>query len=308
MFKKAQRKQAKLKLAVTGPSGSGKTYSALRLAAGLGGKVALIDTENGSASLYSDKFAFDVLDLQPPFTVERYVEAINAAVSAGYTTLVIDSLSHAWAGEGGLLEQKEQLDARAKGSSYTNWASITKKHESLKSSILQSNVHIIATMRSKQDYVLVDKNGKQVPQKVGMAPVQRDGMEYEFTIVFDVAMNHEAEASKDRTGLFTDKIFKVSEDTGKQLSAWLEGGALSEVNTTSSKTPTLDSAPTLGEVVVPIGSLKGKKLKDVDADTLKNFLAKTKTYLEQLPEKPESLVKFYVDGHEYYAQLCLNES
>jgi hypothetical protein len=133
-------------------------------------------------------------------------------VSAGYTTLVIDSLTHAWAGEGGLLEQKEQLDSRAKGNSYTNWAVITKNTSHLKAQFC--NQTCISSQRCAQNknYVLVDKNGKQVPQKVGMAPVQRDGMEYEFTIVFDVAMNHEAEASKDRTGLFTDKIFRFAVD------------------------------------------------------------------------------------------------
>jgi hypothetical protein len=221
LFKRAERKQVKLKLAVTGPSGSGKTFSALRIAKGLGGKVAVIDTENGSASLYADQFEFDVINLEPPFTTEKYTSAFTAAVEAGYNVLVVDSLTHAWAGEGGLLEQKEQLDARGKGNGYTNWATITKKHEAFKSAMLQAEIHVVATIRSKQDYILQERDGKQVPKKVGMAPIQREGLEYEFAVVFDVAMNHEAEASKDRTSLFAGKIFKITEKTGQELLDWL---------------------------------------------------------------------------------------
>jgi hypothetical protein len=221
MFKKAEKKSIKIKIAVTGASGSGKTFSSLSLASGLGKKIAVIDTENGSASLYADQFEFDVLELKPPFETEKYISAIKSAEDAGYDVLVIDSLSHAWAGEGGLLEQKEKLDGRG-GNSYTNWASITKKHEILKSAFLQSNIHIIITMRSKQDYVMeANDRGKMTPKKVGLAPIQREGLEYEFTTVFDVAMTHEAMVSKDRTGLFVDKIFKITPQTGEQIKDWL---------------------------------------------------------------------------------------
>lgn len=223
MFQKAQRTQSKLKIALTGPSGSGKTYSALLLATGLGGKIAVIDTENGSASLYADRFDFEVLNIRPPFTTEKFIKALDIASKAGFQVVIMDSITHAWSGEGGLLEQKEQLDARGKGNSYTNWGTITKKHEAFKSAFLQSPIHVICTMRSKTEYVLVEnEKGKQAPKKVGMAPVQRDGMEYEFTTVFDIAMNHEAEVSKDRTGLFpADGFFKISEDTGKLLAQWI---------------------------------------------------------------------------------------
>ena len=224
MFHKAEKKQVKLKIALTAPSGGGKTYGALLLAKGLGNKVAVIDTEKGSASLYSDKFDFDVLELSPPFTTEKYQEAIKAAESGNYDVIICDSITHAWAGEGGLLAQKEQIDARGKGSSYTNWAMITKKHEKFIGSLLHSDIHLIATMRSKQDYVLQERNGKQVPTKVGLAPVQRDGIEYEFTCVLDIAMNNEAQASKDRTGLFKDKIFKITEETGTMLKNWMLDG------------------------------------------------------------------------------------
>lgn len=225
MFKKAERTQVKLKLAITGPSGSGKTYSALRLASGLGKKIALIDTENRSAALYSDRFNFDVLELGPPFTVQKYTKGITDAHKAGYEILIIDSITHAWAGEGGLLQKKEALDQRGRQNHFTNWGVITKEHEQFKSWILQSDIHIICTMRSKQDYILEqNEKGKQAPKKVGYAPIQRDGMEYEFTTVFDVAMDHNAQASKDRTELFTDKIFQISEETGTELMKWLSTG------------------------------------------------------------------------------------
>lgn len=226
-FKKAERKRAWLKVAMTGPSGSGKTMSALRLLRGFLGpeaKIALIDTENDSASLYSHITEFDSLNIDPPYTTEKYIAAIKAAIDHKYDGLIIDSISHAWAGEGGLLDQKEILDARVgKGETnkFANWAGITKKHEQFKGWLLKADIHLICTMRSKQDYVLGEGNK---PQKVGMAPIQREGMEYELTTVFDFAMNHSAASSKDRTELFDGKIVSlVTEDTGKLLREWYEG-------------------------------------------------------------------------------------
>jgi len=262
MFKKAVRSQAKLKLAVIGPSGSGKTFSALKLASGLGKKIAVLDTENGSASLYSEQFEFDVVSMEPPFTTERYIQVIGEAVKAGYDVLILDSMTHAWAGEGGLLEQKESLDARGKGNSYTNWATITKKQEIFKSAMLHSPIHIIATMRSKQEYTQIEENGKKTVKKLGMAPVQRDGMEYEFTIVFDIAMNHEAEVSKDRTGLFADKYFRITEETGKTILKWLDSAQAVEPSAS------IDPAA----YVVPIGSISGKKLSEVAVEDLAKIL------------------------------------
>jgi hypothetical protein len=231
-FTKATRRQVHPKLALTGPSGSGKTFSGLLLASGMGKKIAVIDTENGSASLYADMdkgelkgVGFDVLEIAPPYTIDKYAQAIEAAQSAGYDVLVVDSISHAWAGEGGLLAKKEALDNRGGNqNSYTNWASITKEHELFKARILNADIILICTMRSKQDYVLeMNDKGKQAPKKVGMAPVQREGMEYEFTTVFDLAMDHNAAASKDRTSMFDGQIFKITKKTGEQIMAWLKG-------------------------------------------------------------------------------------
>lgn len=224
LFKKAEKKQAKLRLGVTGPSGSGKTYSALRIAKGFGGKIAVVDTEKGSASLYADRFEFDVLELTPPYSPDRYIEAMNAAVNEGYQIIIMDSISHAWAGEGGILNIKEKLDARG-GNSFANWAKMTPMQEKFIAALINCPAHLIVTMRSKQEHVQVSENGKTKIQKVGLAPIQRDGFEYELTTVFDIAINHEAETSKDRTGLFVDKIFQVTEETGKTLKAWLESGS-----------------------------------------------------------------------------------
>lgn len=220
-FKKAERRQAKLKIALTGPSGAGKTFSALCLAQGIGKKVAVIDTENGSASLYADRFEFDTLVIKPPYTIPKYVDAIKSAQDASYEVIVVDSLSHAWAGDGGLLSKKEALDARG-GNSFANWGGITKEHEQFKGLLLNCNAHLVCTMRSKQDYILeMNEKGKSSPRKVGLAPIQRDGMEYEFTTVFDLAMDHNAQASKDRTGIFDGQIFKPSKETGEIFMKWL---------------------------------------------------------------------------------------
>lgn len=228
MFKKAERKQAKLKIALTGPSGSGKTYSALTLAKAIGKKIAVVDTENESASLYSDRFEFDTAVMSSPYLVSKYTAAIKEAEKNGYDVLVIDSITHAWAGEGGLLSKKEALDARG-GNSYTNWSSVSKEHEQFKSALVNANIHLICTMRSKQDYVMLENDkGKMAPKKVGMAPIQRDGMEYEFTTVFDIGMDHVAATSKDRTGLFDGLLEPISERTGKSLVDWLNSAKKSE--------------------------------------------------------------------------------
>ncbi|MFA6064004.1 MAG: ATP-binding protein [Gallionella sp.] len=225
-FRKAERKKAKLRCGISGPSGSGKTFSALLLAFGLGGKIAMIDTENGSGDLYADLGEYDVLPIKSPFTTDKYIEGIKAAEKAGYSTIIIDSLSHAWSGEGGLLDQQGKIADSGRGNSYTAWRTITPKHNALVEAMLQSSCHIVATVRSKTEYV-IEKNdkGKDVPRKVGMAPIQREGMEYEFTVFFDLSIEHVASTSKDRTSLFDGQYFKPSRESGEKLLAWLISGA-----------------------------------------------------------------------------------
>ena len=185
-FEKAMRKKAKLRLALTGPSGSGKTYSALLVAKGIGGKVAFIDTEKGSASLYSDIADFDVLELDPPFSPERFIEAIKSAEDAGYETLVLDSITHEWGGVGGCLELVDTIaKAKYRGNSWSAWSEINPRHRLFLDAILRSPMHIIATMRSKTETAQVEENGRKKVAKLGMKSEQRDGVEYEFTTVLD---------------------------------------------------------------------------------------------------------------------------
>lgn len=256
-FVKAKRSRAYMKMALTGPSGSGKTWSALALATGIvgeNGSIAVIDTENKSALHYAEDFDFCSVDIEPPFTVQKYIDAIALAARKGFDVLIIDSLTHAWAGEGGLLEQKEALDKQNRGgNSFTNWASITKEHERLKSALLQSPIHVITTMRSKQEYVVEQgQNGKSAPRKVGMAPIQRDGMEYEFTIVLDIDASHQATVSKDRTGIFSGGlnglVGVLTTEHGRKIQEWREGGSVERVPTetpaqaTTTPTPSRQSA------------------------------------------------------------------
>lgn len=231
-IRKAQRKKAKLRLALMGASGSGKTYSALELAFGLGGKVGLIDTEHGSGELYADMGAYDVIQLDAPYTVTKYRQAMKAFEDAGYSSIIIDSLTHAWAGEGGLLDKQGKLEMSGKyKNSFLTWKEITPEHNLLIEEMLNSPCHIIATMRSKTEYVIEkDEKGKQIPRKIGLAPVQREGMEYEMTVVLDIADNHFARATKDRTGLFRDFMAQIDKSTGKMLADWLEQGTEPEVS------------------------------------------------------------------------------
>lgn len=226
-FEKAVRKKAKLRLALSGPSGSGKTYSALLLAKGIGGKTAVIDTERGSASLYADVHDFDALDLDPPYTPERFIEAIKAAESAGYEIIIIDSLSHEWSGVGGCLELVDEIaKAKYRGNSWSAWNDVTPRHRALLDALLRSPMHVIATMRSKTETAQTEgPNGKKQVVKLGMKSEQRDGAEYEFTVALDIVHDgHFAMASKDRTRLFSGDPKPITTETGQQLKEWLESG------------------------------------------------------------------------------------
>lgn len=227
-FKPATRQSTWLKLGIQGPSGSGKTEGALLLATALAptGRIALIDTENGSASLYADRFKFDTLTLSPPYTSKRYIQALAAAVTAGYEAAVIDSLSHQWMGDGGILGRKEQVDVRG-GNQWTNWAPFTKEHEWFKGKLLNAPIHIISTLRTKTEYVL-EKNakGKDAPKKMGTVPIQREGMEYEFSLVFELQMDHMAGVSKDRTGIFDGRLVDLRDPAvAQELLDWHASGA-----------------------------------------------------------------------------------
>lgn len=234
-LRQSERRQAKIKMALQGSAGSGKTFSSLLLAIGLTGgdlsKVAIIDTENGSADLYAHLGRYNVLSLTPPFTPENYIKAIEVCEQAGMEVIILDSISHSW---------DELLDFHSKlaGNSFTNWGKITPRLNAFINKILQAQAHVIATMRTKQDYVLNQKDGKMVPEKVGLKSVMRDGVDYEFTLVFDVDIKHFVVTSKDRTGLFVEKPpFIISEHTGSEILDWCNSGVSLKVNPNELKIP-----------------------------------------------------------------------
>ena len=221
-FRKATKSQAKLRAALFGPSGAGKTFTSLRVATGLGGRIALIDTERGSASKYSDRFEFDVLELEDQ-SIEGYVSAIRLAAEGRYDVLVIDSLSHGWQT---LLEEVEKLaKAKYRGNTWSAWSEGTPLQRKLVAAILSFPGHVLATMRSKTEWTTVDNNGKKTPQRVGLAPEQGKGVEYEFDLLVEISTDHIANVIKDRTGKFQDKLIDKPDETfGRELAAWLAEG------------------------------------------------------------------------------------
>ena len=240
-LQQAERKQAKIKLGLQSPSGAGKTYSALLLAYGLinnWSKVAVIDTENHSSDLYAHLGNYQVLVLEQPFTPERYIEAIDVCEKAGMQVIIIDSISQEWEGVGGILD----IHGAMIGNTFTNWNKVTPRHSSFVQKMLQSKCHILATIRSKQDYVLSEKNGKMVPEKVGLKGVTREGLDYEFTLVFELDIKHNATATKDRTGLFMDKpSFLITPATGKTIADWCNmGKSLQDIQTDIQQANTVD--------------------------------------------------------------------
>jgi len=229
-FQRAERKQARLRLALCGPAGSGKTYSALLIASGLiqeGEKIALLDTEAGSGELYADLVSYDYDRLDPPFEPGRYIEQIAEAEKAGYSVLIIDSLSHAWSGTGGVLDLKDRIaKASRSGNDWAAWRDVTPQHNALVDAILRSDLHIIACLRTKTAWeVTEDERGRKKPIKIGLKPEQREGVEYEFSVVMDMSVDgHMACASKDRTRLFDGRPMIPSVETGRQLRRWLDSG------------------------------------------------------------------------------------
>jgi hypothetical protein len=222
-LRKATRKKAKIRLGLSVVSGGGKTYSAILVAKGLVGdlsKVAIIDTENGSADLYAHLGDFNVLPLTAPFTPERYIEAIKSCEKAGMEVIIVDSISHEWDGKGGCLEIVESL-----GGKYQDWAKVTPRHQTFIDAIIQSASHVITTVRRKQDYEMIKDGNKIRVEKGGLREITREGFEYELTINLELDTKHNATASKDRTQLFMNKpAFVPSEQTGEMIAAWCEQG------------------------------------------------------------------------------------
>jgi len=225
MFKKATKSRVKARIALVGPSGSGKTWTALSIAAGLGDSVAVVDTERGSASLYAGLCDFDVCELEM-FDPLEYVKAIEFADRHGYDVIVIDSLSHAWVGKGGALEQVDRVAMGNKNNTFAAWSKVTPKQNALVDAILSSKAHVIVTMRSKTEFVLESRNGKMVPRKVGMAPVQRDGIDYEFSVVGELDLDHSLTIIKTRHPEIDGQMFeRPGRELGERISQLLSDGA-----------------------------------------------------------------------------------
>jgi hypothetical protein len=274
-LKKATRQQVKLRLNLSAPSGAGKTMGALLMAKGLVGswdKIALIDTENMSASLYSNLGEFNVIDLKPPFTPERYIEAIQACVDGGIECIIIDSSTHEWTGAGGCLEINEALAAaKFKGNTWSAWSETTPRHDSFVNKVLQCPVHIITCTRSKTE--TIQEGGKI--KKLGMKDIQREGWEYELTVSLTIDRDtHKSIASKDRTNLFEGKDpFVITEDTGKMIKAWCEQG---EPEPTAEK-PELTTGQF--ESVIKAINTKVKKTQDETRERLKKYTISTQMQL-----------------------------
>lgn len=227
-FRKAERKNIFARVALCGPAGSGKTFTALMMAQVLaaGGNVAAIDTERRSTERYADEFSFDICELSS-FSAENYLSAIREAKKEGYAALVVDSLSHAWEGKDGILELVDNISKRKKaGNSFAAWGDATPIHRQLIEEILSFPGHVIVTMRSKTEYVQEkDSKGKTTIRKVGMAPVQRAGLEYEFDIVGDMDFEHELVITKSRAKTLADRVVrKPGIDFAKEVLDWALGG------------------------------------------------------------------------------------
>jgi hypothetical protein len=220
-IKRATRSENKLRMALIGPSGSGKTYTALRVLFNLlgeTGKILLVDTERGSGSLYAGEapdgyaWVYDVIEL-PDFAPETYIEAIEIAQQAGYEGIIIDSLSHAWMGINGLLEQVDKI-AKVKKyqSSFAAWKDVAPRERMLWDAVLSCGMHMVATMRTKTEYgteeYQVNGKTKTRPVKIGLAPIQRGDIEYEFTFFGTMTMDQEMVIDKTRCSRLRNTVWK----------------------------------------------------------------------------------------------------
>ena len=228
LFAPARKAELKARVALCGPTGAGKTWTALGWARQLGTRIVLIDTERGSAALYADKYTFDTYRFDAPYEPDRLIKILLAADADGYDVIVLDSLSHFWEGEGGVLDVVDGAGQRSGGNSFAGWKVGTPVQRHLVDTLLALNAHVIVTMRSKMEYVLEQdpKTGKMVPRKVGLAPVQRAGVEYEFTLVGDIDLEHRIIISKSRCDTLADAVIQPhrEEEAARAFRDWLAAG------------------------------------------------------------------------------------
>lgn len=274
-FQKAKREQVWLKVLLSGASGSGKSYSALRIATGIakqcGSAIAYIGTEGSRSKYYADEFNYDLLEIEDPFECEKYIEAIDAAVDAGYKVLIIDSITHEW-------KWLNDTHDKMPGNGWATWGKLKPRHRKFLDKMLNSPIHVIATARGKDDYVLEEKNGKQVPKKVGMGQQQDKDISYEFTTSLMIAQDtHTASADKDNTHLFEGRFEILTEKDGERLYEWANEG---DIPAPKKETPkyeeaTYDEADTLtaiqNEIISYCTQLGGTKNQEL-MTTLKEYV------------------------------------
>ncbi len=288
-IEKAKKEQLPIKILLGGSSGSGKTYTALRLATGIvkkaGGKIVLINTEGARGKLYANEFDYEIIDLDSPRSPERYIEAIKFAISEGATIIIVDSLSHEWT-------WLNELVNNMPGNSFQNWGKVKPRHQKMTDAIIEAPVHIIATGRGKDEYVMEDKNGKQTPKKVGVGVQQEKDTEYEYMVTFNLAQDtHIADVMKDNTHLFEGRYDVLTEKDGEALYEWANSGDapnIENIKIEKLQQDIIDLAKTLGgsknpEVVSAtkgvLGVANPMSCEDI------NLLTKSYNELEKLIEK-----------------------
>ena len=285
-LQQTQRHNVKLRLGISGASGFGKTYSALQLAYGMTqdwSKIAVIDTENSSASLYSDLGSFNVLNLTAPYSPERYIEAIEVCEKANMEIIVIDSITHEWQGEGGCLQIHELLGGR-----FQDWSKVKPRHQKFIDKILHSKCHIITTTRRKTDYSLdIGSNGKSKVIKHGTKEITSEGFEYELSVNFElINENHLCKVSKDRTNLFGKPEFIITSEVGKTLKAWCNQGiSLDDVKQEIKSTTTLEGLrhlyqkhSTLQQLIKPLIIERKSEIENNIQIVDNNEIINTKTF------------------------------
>lgn len=295
-FQKAKREQVWLKVLLSGASGSGKSYSALKIATGIAKQcesdIAYIGTEGSRNKYYADEFNYDLLDLNEPFECEKYMQAIDEAVDAGYKVLIIDSMSHEW-------KWLNDVHDKMPGNSFTNWGKLKPRHNKFMDKVLNSPIHIIATARGKDDWVLEDKNGKQVPKKVGMGAQQDKDISYEYTVSLMIEQDtHIASADKDNTHIFDGRYEVLTEKHGVQLYEWANKGdkptpKVEKENTYTSATadPEIVLKNIKDEIISLCNTLGGTKNADL-METLKSYVSSgNPNAIKDIDKAKECLVK-----------------